>query len=176
MRVAVPCSMYEHSLSWIWAPNRSRIYSLWTYPKHECLRPCPKPVGAPFLANRRSLFIVPWAPDSYETLWAVKKITYASEPRLLWRFLNFATQSVIFLPWTTGWFRIDSMRFCSAINRNTRRFQVRDKNKTDTVSWRTDLINPQCLRMQEKPLRNVAVRPLRSQASLNKADRSVIFN
>lgn len=32
-----------------------------TYPKHECLRPCPKPGGCPFLANLGSLFIVPFA-------------------------------------------------------------------------------------------------------------------
>lgn len=33
-----------------------------TYPKQECLRPCPKPGGCPFLANLRSLFIVPFTP------------------------------------------------------------------------------------------------------------------
>lgn len=110
------------------------MYSWGTYPKHECLRPCPKPVGTPFLANRRSLFIVTWAPDSYESsLW--------------WRFLNFTTQSAMFLPWTTGWFGMDTMRFCTAINQNTSRFQVRDKNKTDEVRQRTDLINLLCLRM-----------------------------
>lgn len=32
-----------------------------TYPKQECLRPCPKPGGCTFLANLGSLFIVPLA-------------------------------------------------------------------------------------------------------------------
>lgn len=152
----VLCSLQEHSLSWIWAQKRRRMRSLRTYPKHECLRRCPKPVCAPFLANRKSLLIVPCAPDTYKTLWTVRKITCTFELSLLWRFLNFSTQSVIFLPWNTEWFWIDSIRIWVVISQNTGILQVRDENNTDSVRWRTDLINPLCLRMKGKPLRNVA--------------------
>lgn len=131
------------------------MHSLRTYPKHECLRPCPKPLGAPFLANRRSLFIVPWTPDSYETLQAAKKITCTSEPRFLWKFLNFYSSVCYLFPMNqrVGLDWLHEVLFCDKPKHS--RIPGKGEKQTDTGKWKTDLINPQCLRMQEKPLRNV---------------------
>lgn len=73
VRYGVLRRLREHWHLEVWAADRCRIITVGTYPKHECLRLRPKPVGAPFLPSERSLFIVSSAADSCETLWVVKK-------------------------------------------------------------------------------------------------------
>lgn len=152
----VLCSLQEHSLSWIWAHRRRMVQSLGTYPKHECLRRCPKLVCAPFLANRQSLLIVPRSPDTYKTLWAVRNLICTFELSLLWRLLNFSSQSVIFPP-TKHRVALDWLHEVLCCDESKHRNTQRERRKQRWYSQMEDRsINPQCLRMKGKLSRNAA--------------------
>lgn len=82
-------------------------------------------------------------------------MSWTFEPSLLW--ILELNNSVRYFSAMIHQVVLDRLReVCIAINHNTGSFQVRKQNKTNTVRRRTDLINPQCFRMNEKSFRNIA--------------------